>query len=276
MKKYLFILIALLIIPVVSFASSIPNFPMAFYGNVTINGTKAPEGTIIKAYYGATLAGQSTVDSSGAYGYISSIAKKLLISEGAGLITFKFQSASILSGVESTGTTSMTYSGFEEGLLVSKDLAFTYTVPSSGGGGGGGSGSSSSSTAVNNKPVLTPVIVPVVSSIVIPGCDNRVTGFSITTGQSCAGNNVSNSTTKDLSLTTGPSTYNFGTAILKNGSKGDAVKELQRYLNNTLNLGLVLDGKLGPKTIAVIKQWQKNRGLVADGLIGPKTKAMMK
>ncbi|KKR01728.1 MAG: Peptidoglycan-binding domain 1 protein [Candidatus Nomurabacteria bacterium GW2011_GWD2_39_12] len=63
--------------------------------------------------------------------------------------------------------------------------------------------------------------------------------------------------------------YNFGTTTLKNGSKGEAVKELQRFLNDKLNLGLVLDGKLGPKTIAVIN------GLVADGLIGAKTKAMM-
>jgi len=51
--------------------------------------------------------------------------------------------------------------------------------------------------------------------------------------------------------------------------------ELQRFLNNKLNLGLVLDGKLGPKTIAVVKKWQKDHGLVADGLIGAKTKAMM-
>ena len=42
-----------------------------------------------------------------------------------------------------------------------------------------------------------------------------------------------------------------------------------------MNLGLVLDGKLGPKTIAVVKQWQKDHGLVADGLIGVKTKALM-
>ena len=49
--------------------------------------------------------------------------------------------------------------------------------------------------------------------------------------------------------------------------------ELQRFLNDKLNLGLVLDGRLGPKTIAVIKQWQTDNGLVADGLIGPATKA---
>ncbi|MDQ5971771.1 MAG: Peptidoglycan-binding protein, partial [Patescibacteria group bacterium] len=39
------------------------------------------------------------------------------------------------------------------------------------------------------------------------------------------------------------SAYNFGTTTLKNGSKGEAVMELQRFLNATLNLGLVVDGK---------------------------------
>ncbi|MFA6397823.1 MAG: peptidoglycan-binding domain-containing protein [Candidatus Paceibacterota bacterium] len=78
-----------------------------------------------------------------------------------------------------------------------------------------------------------------------------------------------------IPFTTEAITYNFGTTTLRNGSKGEAVKELQRFLNTTLNLGLVVDGRLGPKTITVIKTWQKNHGLVADGLIGKKTKDMM-
>ncbi len=69
--------------------------------------------------------------------------------------------------------------------------------------------------------------------------------------------------------------YNLGTTTLKNGSTGEAVKELQRFLNNKLNLGLVIDGKLGPKTITVIKKWQSDNGLVSDGLVGAKTKALM-
>jgi len=73
----------------------------------------------------------------------------------------------------------------------------------------------------------------------------------------------------------GPRVYNFGTVTLRDGSRGETVKELQRFLNDVLGLGLVVDGKLGPKTIAVIKQWQEEHDLVPDGLIGPKTKAMM-
>lgn len=69
--------------------------------------------------------------------------------------------------------------------------------------------------------------------------------------------------------------YNFGNITLRNGSRGEAVMELQRFLNSNLNLGLVIDGKLGPKTVNVIKQWQKDNGLVADGLVGLKTKLIM-
>jgi hypothetical protein len=103
--------------------------------------------------------------------------------------------------------------------------------------------------------------------------------------QGCSGNNQYNTSTGALCInntgnngnqgSTGHGPYNFGTKVLKNGSKGEAVKELQRFLNAKLFLGLVVDGKLGPKTIAVIKKWQKDHGLVVDGLIGPKTKIKM-
>lgn len=70
--------------------------------------------------------------------------------------------------------------------------------------------------------------------------------------------------------------YNFGKTTLKNGSKGEAVKELQRFLNVKLNLGLVVDGIFGPKTKAVVKKYQKANGLVVDGLVGKLTKAKIK
>ncbi len=70
-------------------------------------------------------------------------------------------------------------------------------------------------------------------------------------------------------------TYNFGQTTLKKGSSGESVKELQRFLNNSLKMNLSVDGKLGPKTIAIIKKWQKENGLFPDGLVGPKTKIKM-
>ena len=143
-------------------------------------------------------------------------------------------------------------------------------ITGSGGGGGGGS---------YVAPVVTPATpaTPATPGTVIAGCGNNTTGFSTSSGVSCAGNTstipATPATPASPSTTTG--SYNLGTTTLKNGSRGEAVRELQRFLNDKLNLGLVLDGALGPKTIAVIKQWQAENGLVADGLIGVKTKAMM-
>ena len=52
--------------------------------------------------------------------------------------------------------------------------------------------------------------------------------------------------------------------ILKLGSKGKEVKELQEFL------GLNTDGDFGPKTDAAVKKWQKKNGLTPDGIVGPK------
>lgn len=51
--------------------------------------------------------------------------------------------------------------------------------------------------------------------------------------------------------------------LLKNGSSGPEVKQLQE------KLGLVADGQFGPGTEAKVKQWQAANGLTADGIVGP-------
>ena len=53
--------------------------------------------------------------------------------------------------------------------------------------------------------------------------------------------------------------------VLKKGSKGDDVKELQELLNITV------DGDFGPATELAVMKFQAQKGLVADGIVGPKT-----
>ncbi len=154
----------------------------------------------------------------------------------------------------------------------------------------------------------------------IPGCEDRTSGFSTTTGLSC-GTSVTKPILPPLPPEIDPSCpggksymtsigklcvdssgavttttwvgsegnpvpppennstaqvrYNLGLVTLKQGDEGDAVKELQKFLNARLHLGLLEDGKLGPKTVAGIKQWQSENGLVADGIVGPKTREKM-
>ena len=133
----------LLLVPSVVAAQSLPAFPMAFWGSVTINGSAVPVGTVVRAYYGSTLAGTATVQEAGVYGYTEATKQKMVLGEGSGAITFKVQASGFNSGNETAGDSILTYSGFTSGLTVQKNLAFLITVPapvSLGGGGGGGGG----------------------------------------------------------------------------------------------------------------------------------------
>jgi putative chitinase len=53
--------------------------------------------------------------------------------------------------------------------------------------------------------------------------------------------------------------------LLKNGSKGEEVKQLQA------KLGLTADGNFGPMTETKVKEWQAINGLTADGIVGDGT-----
>lgn len=54
--------------------------------------------------------------------------------------------------------------------------------------------------------------------------------------------------------------------LLKNGSKGEDVKTLQRLLG-----GVDVDGKFGSKTEAAVKEFQQKNKLKVDGKVGPET-----
>ena len=53
--------------------------------------------------------------------------------------------------------------------------------------------------------------------------------------------------------------------VLKLGSKGDEVEDLQAYLK------IKVDGDFGPKTEEAVKKFQRENGLTPDGVVGSKT-----
>jgi hypothetical protein len=128
---------------------------------------------------------------------------------------------------------------------------------------------STSTTTTSTPSTSTDNTIAQTLNKVIPGC-NGALGFSTVTGESCALNTTVPVVTGNTSVT-----YNFGTKTLKLGSTGAGVKELQKFLNANLGLNLKVDGKLGAKTIAIVKKWQKDHGLKADGVIGKTTKSEM-
>lgn len=76
--------------------------------------------------------------------------------------------------------------------------------------------------------------------------------------------------------TDGGSGYMFTVGNVKNGSKGNDVKLLQRLLKSNGCKGadkktLAIDGDAGTNTVYAIKTFQKKKGLQVDGIAGPAT-----
>ena len=144
--------------------------------------------------------------------------------------------------------------------------AFTsVTVISRANVGGGGS---SFAVAVAPAPVGQ-----VLGVTMIVGCGDRTTGFSTVTGQPCASNSLT-TTSITSGQVLGATKFNF-TSVLRNGSKGNEVMELQKFLKNIgYNVG-TSDGKFGAKTKTALIKFQIANKLKGDGVVGPKTRMLL-
>lgn len=271
--RIILLAIGLMIVPLLSFAS-IPEYPMAFWGNIKINDKDAKIGTIVRAYYGSTLAGEIEVKEGGVYGYTDSTKQKLLVASGDGKITFKIQQADFNNGKETTGDNLQIYSSFISGETVELNLSFKKKISISGGGGGGGGSSSGNSETIINTPTL------VSPSINDNGCLSGYL-YSSTTGLKC--NNLNATEVDNSNTQLNVSNLNIN-RTLKYGMQGDDVKQLQIYLNNHgYTISLTGVGSKGYETNffgnltkqAVIK-FQKSNNLIADGIVGPATKNFIK
>ena len=62
-------------------------------------------------------------------------------------------------------------------------------------------------------------------------------------------------------------------AVLKNGSRGTDVRNVQTRLKNWGYYKGAVDGIYGSQTVSAVKLFQKRNGLVVDGIVGAKTAA---
>jgi hypothetical protein len=251
-----------------------PDFPMSFWGKVTINGSDAPAGSVVRAYYGSVLAGTVTTTGTGVYGYTDPTKQKLVIGSGSSTVIFTIQASGFNGGSETGGNTAMIYDGFIAGLTVNKDLAFTVTVPSSSSGGSSGASTNSGSGASSGGSgggggggggyvVTSPATA---TSTVSTVATSTNTGTATTTG-------ASTSVSRAGSVL-GASTYHF-TRNLRLGSAGADVSELQRILASLGYLDTSPTGYFGSLTLNAVKKFQKAHGIESIGVVGPQTRTAL-
>lgn len=65
------------------------------------------------------------------------------------------------------------------------------------------------------------------------------------------------------------------TTFLRKGASGSAVEDLQRKLKEAGFDPGEIDGKMGPKTEAAVRAYQRAKGLQVDGIVGPQTRAAL-
>ncbi len=137
---------------------------MSFWGNVKIDGVSAPKGTIISVYDSSSkLVASVKTSEVGVYGYNNPLKQRLLLSEGMGNLTFKFQAPTVNGGVETGGVDTIAYNAFSSGVTLNKDLNFrtvltvTQVTPDAGG--------AVTVTATTTQAVITSPTQPITLTI---------------------------------------------------------------------------------------------------------------
>lgn len=200
-----------------------------------------------------------------------------IATEAAGNFAVSPTTGVVISCSSSTiATVTITATGSQSYTLTPSATACDYSSPS--GGGGASSTPPPTTPPATPAPTTTPPVTPATPATPaqkeVPGCGNRTTGFSVSTGESCAMNNPATpATPASPSADSQGKSYAFGTALVKQGSKGAACKAWQMFLNDNASAGLKADGMCGKLTMVAAKAWQKSVGLPADGLLGKMSRA---
>lgn len=151
----------------------------------------------------------------------------------------------------------------------SQRIAYAYDVLSkygSGGSGGGGTETSlpvlrngSSGAAVRTLQYLLRSTgrTVTVDGIFGSGTESAVRSFQQARGLTVDG-------------IVGNNTWYAILPVLRQGSSGEAVKALQRELNDS-GASLTVDGSFGPATYSAVRSYQSRVGLLVDGIVGNNT-----
>ena len=272
----LFIFTLLITCPTFALAdNTFPSFPMAFWGNTTLDGQLLPSGTQIEAFCNSSLIGQVTISESGIYGYSDSTKNKLLVSTCSGDILFKY----ILSGTTTplTGTSEIKYTaGFVAGTTVNKNLDFitgnsTITV-----------NANQISSLLNPNALALPAGATYISTPQLQVAQNITINNPVGTGNSSvtlpvntiittvSGENF-DATALTASTPAAGTLSGLTAGAVMDGSLQWGIVNLGLQFSSPITLSIYVGDSFNGQTLTIVRSTSSSSGWTSDGIVSPAT-----
>ncbi len=251
--------VALMVASIPTVVLAVPQLPHIFYGDITINGSPAPVGTVVIAKVNGVEKGRVTTAVTGQYGGPGAYDQKLLVQgdiTGGAQITFS------VSGVSGIPTAS-----FESGKVEQLNLLFTISqveVTPSGLAGllNNGtlavSGTTESATSLNTtqQVVINVAVDGGTSSVNIP----KDTVITKTGGGTFNANNLTASSVTPSSLS------GLGTGVVVNGALQWGLANLGLEFSSPISISIFVGVALNGQTLNVQRSITGNSGWTSDGI----------
>ena len=261
--KTLAVSLVLLVSPVAVFAQ-VPQLPHIFYGDVTINSSPAPVGTVIIAKVNGVEKGRVTTEATGKYGGPGAYDQKLLVQ---GNITSGAQITFTVSGVSGTPPSS-----FESGKVEQLNLSFVISqveVTPSGladllnNGTLAVSGATESATSLNATQ-------QVVINVAADGGTNKVVlpqGTTITK----AGGGTFNANNLTANSVTASSLSGLGSGVVADGALQWGLSGIELQFSSPITITIFVGTSFNGQTLNITRSTSGSSGWTSDGIVSPAT-----
>ncbi len=261
--KTLVIASALLVLPLAVFAQ-VPQLPHVFYGDITINDSQAPVGTVVIAKVNGVEKGRVTTEVTGKYGAPGAYDQKLLVQ---GDITGGVQITFSVSGVNRTPTVS-----FESGKVEQLNLAFTISQVEVTPSGLAGlldngtlavSGTTESATSLNatQQVVINVAVDGGASKVVLPQ------GTTITK----AGGGTFNANNLTANSVTAGSLSGLGSGVVADGALQWGLSGIELQFSPAITITIFVGTSFNGQTLNITRSTSGSSGWTSDGIASPAT-----
>lgn len=264
--KTLVVSSALLVLPLAVFAQVPLQLPHIFYGDITINGSPAPVGTVVIAKVNGVEKGRVTTEITGKYdGGPGAYDQKLLVQGNLteGNLTEGDPIRFTVSGVEASQTAQ-----FESGKVEAKNLAFTIAQVEVTPSGLSGlldngtlavSGTTENATSLNTTQQV--VINVGTSKVVLPqGTTITKVGGGTFNANNLTANSVTASTLSGL-----------GSGVVADGALQWGLSGIELQFNPAITVTIFVGASFNGQTLNITRSTSGSSGWTNDGIASPAT-----